>query len=297
MIKRTLLTLLTFVCVTSLFAQDGHRILVGGSGTKSIAIIAKDGTIEWEHPITNEANDIAMLKDGSILYAHVKSAVIVDREHNVIWEHKGDPKGEIQSASVLKNGNILIMQNGTPARLMEITRKGKVKVSIEIPTPAKSPHGQFRNIRKTIDGTYLIPYISGNKVCEYSKRGELLRTIEVKGPNFLAVRLKNGNTMVACGDAHRLVEFDKDDNVVWEISGDEIPGNSMFFVAGFQVLPNGNVVLANWGGHGHNKEQAQIIEITREKKVIWSYENWTDFNAFSTVQVLDEDINRGKLYR
>lgn len=289
---RTIFALLTVLIVTSACSHSGHRVIVAGSGTKSIAIIDAAGEIEWEHKVPKEVNDISMISDSLILYSHQKEVIILDLSHKVRWNYKGDPAGEIQSASLLDNGNILLMQNGASPKIIEVTRGGEVAISIDIEAPAKKPHRQFRNIRKTKEGTYLVPYFTGNKVCEYDGDGKKIRTINVPGPNFLAVRLDNGNTMVACGDSHRLVEFDKDDNVVWEITENELPGNTLFFVAGFQILRNGNIVIANWGGHGHLEKQAQIIEVTRDKEVVWSYKNWERFKALSSVQVLSSKEDR-----
>jgi len=288
--KKSLLSLAIMIFAMQMFAQEiKHKVLIGvyGGGVSPIAIIDYDGSTIWEHPIKIDCNDIAYLKDGTILYCDKKEVNITNRNNEILWTYKCDPKFEMHTASETKNGNILLVECGTPAKLLEINRNNKVKVEIEIPTNTDKKHRQFRNIRKTIDDTYLIPYLEGKKVCEFDKKGKLIRTIKAPGDNYLAIRLKNGNTMIACGDAHCLIEVDINDNIVWRLDENDLEGNTLFFVADFEVLPNGNIMIANWGGHGHLKEQAQLIEITRDKKVVWSYTNWNDFGTISTFKVLD----------
>lgn len=271
-----------------LFAQaPSYRMLVAGSATKHIAIVEKDGRISWKHGVKKECNQVTMLADGSILYSDKNAASLITQSHDTLWHYKSAANGEIQSASVLDNGSFLLMQNGNPAKLIEINRKGKVKFELEIPTMADNPHRQFRNITKTPQNTYLIPYFKGDKVCEYDKKGNLLRTIDVEGTHFTAKYLKSGNVMIAGGDGHSLTEVDAKGNIVWQLKENDLPNNILFFVAEFKELPNGNLMIANWGGHGHKGEQAQLIEVSRDKKVVWSFKNWQDFGPLSTFQILE----------
>ena len=108
---------------------------------------------------------------------------------------------------------------------------------------------QFRQVRKTPAGTYLVTYQrDGGPAEEYDGDGKLLRTLPCG--RFVAIRLPDGNTLIACGDNHRIIEVDATNNIVWHVEETDIPGNQLLFVAGLQRLPNGNTVLCNWLGHG-----------------------------------------------
>jgi hypothetical protein len=281
----SLLSLIVLFAVSSVKAQ--HRFIASGSGMRNIVIVDKSGEIEWEYPSGRECNDLSVLSDSTILFSHKTGAKLINLDKETLWEYVGEEGTEIQSASPLPNGNFLIMQNGTPAKLMEINRKGDIEVYLEIPTTQSNPHGQFRNIRKTKDDTYLLGYFNEQKVCEFNSKGEVIRTIPIKGNAFASLRLDNGNTLIACGDGHRLIEVDKNDKVVWKLKENEIPGNPLRFVAGLQCLENGNIVICNWGGHGHKGEQPQIFEITRDKKVVWEVNDWVNLRTISTIQILD----------
>ena len=172
--------------------------------------------------------------------------------------------------------------------LMEFdTSTGKREKTIQIPTVTKKVHGQFRVGRKTSRGTYLLPYLSENKVCELDSEGQVIRTIrDVKGP-FQAELLDNGNILIGGGSGRQILEVAPDDKVVWKITADELPGEPLKFVAGFQRLANGNTVFVNWAGHVAHAPTAQMLEVTPTKKIVWKFRDWKNFSALSSVRILD----------
>lgn len=74
------------------------------------------------------------------------------------------------------------------------------------------------------------------------------------------------------------------------MQGDDLPGITLKFIAGFHRLRNGNTVIANWLGHGQFGKAPHVIEITPDKRVAWSFSDHTRFRTISSVQVLDDSI-------
>ncbi|NQT38022.1 MAG: hypothetical protein HQ581_11060 [Planctomycetes bacterium] len=295
MMRTTLLGLIVTLAALSNFAgaEDkpaGHRCLVAGAGNPTVAILGTDGKIEWSYPSGN-CNDAWMLPSGNVLFAYQGGAKEVTPEKKVVWEYKvtDEPVGnEIHAVQRLPDGNTLVAQNGHPPRLLEIDPKGEILQSIVIKSDIANAHAQFRQVRKTKAGTYLGGLMTEGRVNEYDADGEVLRTFEVPRHGFASVRLPDGNTLIACGDGHTLIEFDKDGREVWKVEENDIPGNPLRFVGGVQRLPNGNTVIANWLGHGgHTGKQPQLFEITRDKKLVWQVWDAKQFGNLSTVQVLD----------
>ena len=276
-----------------------HRFIASGSGMDKIIIVNYDGEIEWSYSFKGECNDVSMLSDSTILFSFKYGARLINLKKETLWEYTAEKGTEVQSASPLSKKRFLIMQNGEPAKLMEINRKGRIRHELHLPTLAKHPHAQFRNVRKTKTGTYLVGYFKGDKAVEFTHEGKALQTIEAKGNNFCSLRTDKGHTLVACGDAHQLLEFDADGKEVWRLDEHELPDHPLRFVAGLQVLRNGNIVVCNWGGHGHIGEQAQVFEITRDKKVVWEVNDLKNTGSISTIQILDEPgkMEKGTLIR
>jgi hypothetical protein len=78
------------------------------------------------------------------------------------------------------------------------------------------------------------------------------------------------------------------DQIVWEVNETDIPGNRLGFVAGLQRLPNGNTVVCNWSGHSGLDEQAQVFELTRDKKLVWQVQD-KRLDKISAIEILDPE--------
>jgi hypothetical protein len=110
------------------------------------------------------------------------------------------------------------------------------------------------------------------------------------------IRLPDGNTLIACSDHNgdpRVVEVDKNSKIVWQLSNNDLTGIELKFMTGMQYLPNGHLLLTNWLGHNQFGKAPHAFEITREKKVVWIYNDFTILKTMSSIQLLDlnEDSN------
>jgi hypothetical protein len=117
-----------------------------------------------------------------------------------------------------------------------------------------------------------------------------VRTIPAAGGPHSAARLPNGHTVITCGDkpgGARVFEVDAAGRVVWQVQGDDLPGISLKFIAGFHRLANGHTLIANWLGHGQFGKAPHVIEITPDKRVVWTYANHEQLRTVSSVLVLD----------
>lgn len=266
-----------------------HRFLTAGSGTPIVAIVAADGQIEWSYPTGGNCNDAWLLPGGNVLFVYQKGAKEVTPQKKIVWEYTDtQPNAEVHSVQKLPDGNYLVARNGNPPRLLEIDPKGRIVKDLEIECKIEHPHRQFRQVRKTKAGTYLGGFVGENRVHEYDAEGKILRSFELAKHGYASVRLPNGNTLIAGGDGHELIEFDPHGKEVWKLEENDLPGNPLRFVAGVQRLPNGNTVIANWLGHGgHTGKQAQLLEVTRDKKLVWSVWDTKQFGNLSTIQILD----------
>lgn len=289
--------LLLCVSVSSL-ALAQHRILVSGCGQKSIFIVDKDKKVEWSMPYEDEVSDASLMANGNILHSS-KSAGVFELKPDyasgkggvIVWSWKPDllngKLGEVHSCQILASGVLLVgVSHDGISFIYEIEKEGgKVLKKLEIKGLGGS-HSTFRQIRKTPHATYLVTQqADGGKAMEFSSEGKLLR--EFPDGRYVAIPLANKNTLISCGDVGRIIEVDKDNKIVWELKKDDIEGMTLGFVAGLQRLSNGNTVLTNWGGHGNTKGPS-ILEVTREKKLVWSYDPEVT-NRASSIQILEAD--------
>ena len=100
-----------------------------------------------------------------------------------------------------------------------------------------------------------------------------------------AIRLTNGNTLIAGGNNNRVIEVTPEKKIVWQIEQKDLPGISLAWVTTLQALPNGNIIIGNCHAGPQNP---QLIEVTRDKKVVWTFKDFKLFgNSLASAQVLD----------
>ena len=267
--------------------------------------LLRDGKVVWTYSIPtkdekgqlNEFDDIHMLSNGNILFARKTGATEVTQNKRVVWNYDAPPGTEIHSAQPIGKDKVLFMQNGTPAKLILMNKKtGKVEMEHVVqtarPDDPKSVHGQFRHVRMTKAGTYLLAHLNMSKVVEYDRNWREIWSCPAPSA-WAAVRLKNGNTLIS-GNQHGYVrEVNPKGETVWEINKDDLPGFPLHVVQEVDRLANGNTVICNWSGSLKKPEWPsviQIIEVTPQKKVVWALREWTDpdLGPASSIQLLDE---------
>lgn len=255
-------------------ADEGHRMLVGGCGLGKIILLNEDMTVAWQIDDAREASDVWMLANSNIVHStkhgfqEIKPNYATGKGAEVIWEVKAPEGSECHACQPIGEDRYLVgYSSKTRSYIAEVDSKGKEYKVIEIEGQT-GKHNSFRQVRKTDAGTYLTTQQSRNgKAREYSAEGKLSRTFP--SGHFSAVRIDNGNTLLGCGDEHRLIEVDKDNKIVWELKQGDIAGVKLGFIAAVALLDNGNILFANWGGHGGSTGGA-ILEVDRDKKLIFS---------------------------
>ncbi|NQT11621.1 MAG: hypothetical protein HQ582_02660 [Planctomycetes bacterium] len=265
-------------------------------GGNKICLVDKSGKITWQVPALRP-QDVWILPSGNVLFTHVKGVKEVTRKKDVVWEYETAPENEIHACQPLPDGTVMIAESG-PMRIIEVNRQGKITKTVKLTTQTTHTHAQMRGARKLAGGNYLVGQYGDGVVREYGPKGSIVRDIPQEQA-FGGIRLSNGNTLIAAGDAHRIVEVDPQGEVVWEINENDLPGNPLRFVAGMQRLANGNTLVCNWGGHGHVGQQPQVFEVTRDKRVVGEISDFTQFGTITTIYLMgiDGDATRYEILR
>ena len=274
-----------------------HRFLCCDYQGNRVAIVAADGTVEWEFAGPNP-QDCWMLPNGNVLFCHHDGATEVSRERKVVWEYKTPAGAQCHSCQPLPGGRVLVAECGL-ARLVEVDRAGTVAREIRVASNARNLGHQFRGTRRTADGHTWVCLMDEQKIVELAADGSLLRAIPVDGFPHAAVKLPDDHLLVTLGPAGKVVELDAKLKTVWEIGPAELPGNPLRLPAGCQRLPNGNTIVCNYLGGGFMGKQPQAFEVTRDKRVVWEFAGHAAFKTINQIQLLDPgtDARRTGLLR
>jgi hypothetical protein len=238
-----------------------HRFLCCDYQGNKVAIVAADGTVEWEveaeHP-----QDCWLLRDGQVLFCHRTGVRQMNREKQIVMEYKAPAGAECHSCQPLADGGVLVAECGL-SRLVEVGRDGKLSREIKVESKAKNMGHQFRGTRRTADGHYWTCLMDEKKVVELGADGALLRTIPVDGDPHAVVKLAGDHLLITLGPAGKVIELDEKLNIVWQLGPMEVPGNPLRLPAGCQRLPDGNTIICNYLGGGFMGQQPQAFEISR----------------------------------
>ena len=264
-----------------------HRFACADYVQGKVFIVAADGKVEWEYPAPN-CNDLWVLPNGNMLFTTGHGVKEVTRDMRVVFDYPS--KSEIYACQRLANGNTFVGECNA-GRLLDVDPQGKIVKEIKLLADGKDGgHLFMRNARRLANDHYLVAHYGDQVVREYDTQGKVVREIPAAGGPLSTIRLANGNTLIACGDeagGRRVFEVDRAGKSVWEIKDGDLPGIPFYFMAGLQRLPNGNTVVSNWLGHGHFGQAPHLIEVTPDKKVVWTFADHTLMKTISSVQLLD----------
>jgi len=267
-----------------------HPMLLFGEGYNKLMIVNK-GKIIWSYQTGGgwEYDDAWMLSNGNILFTRMQYIAEIKPDKKVVWRYDAQEGTEIHACQPIGQDKVLFILNGLPPKLMVVNIKTNVvEVEHALPLPGMDHrwvHGEFRRVRYTAQGTYLVPFLEMNRVVEYDKDFNEIWSYDVPTP-WAAIRLKNGNTLIT--DEHDVTTFEvtPDKKIVWQISPADIPAEYRYENSQSATrLANGDTILCSRGG---SNQGPQLVEVTRDKKVVWVLQDWTHFGPATAVQILDD---------
>jgi PQQ-like domain len=304
---RLLFSCFALAFAASTFAADPPKYRVLAQDKGHVAIVGTDGKVEWEVECKYNAHDLQMLPSGNLLINSGPATVTeVTPKKEVVWKYTAKPKEgykgaiEVHACQRLADGNTMVAETGNK-RIVEVDKDGKIVKEVPLTVNKPDPHRDTRMVRKLDTGNYLVCHEGDGCVREYDDKGKVVWEYKIDlngrprsdghGPEghgtevFGAIRLANGNTMIAGGNNNRVMEVDKDGKIVWSIDQKELPGITLAWVTTLQMLPNGNLIVGNCHA---GPENPQLFEVTRDKKIVWTFKNFEVFgNSTATAQVLD----------
>ena len=281
-----------------------HRVL--GQDKGRVVVLESDGkTVAWEAPCPFVSHDIQALPNGNFLL-HTGPVTVTEMtpDKKIVWQYTSKPKAgytgavEVHGFQRLANGRTMIAETGN-RRIVEVNEKGSIVRDVPLTVEKPNAHRDTRLARKLDNGHYLVCHEGDGVVREYNAGGKVIWSyaLDLDGRErtpghdghgtevFGAIRLPNGNTLIAGGNNNRVIEVNPAGKIVWSVGQNELPGIRLFWVTTLQLLPNGNLIIGNTHAGPDNP---QLIEVTRDKKVVWTFKNFDTFgNDLAAAQVLD----------
>jgi outer membrane protein assembly factor BamB len=284
-----------------------HRLVTQGNG--KLAIVEANGKISWEMP-WGGIHDIHVLDNGNLMVQQGQQKVVeIDRQtKQIVWTYdsqtqnaEGDSPVEVHAFQPLANGHVMIAESGR-GRIIEVDREGKIHKQIRLKLNSPHPHMDTRLARQLDDGSYLVCHEGDGFVRHYDDAGKVIWEFEIPlhgrdrrdghgteafgNKVFGAVRLQNGNYLIATGNGHSVLEVNPKTEIVWRLDQNDLPGITLAWVTTLEVLPNGHYVIGNCHAGPQNPILIEIDPAT--KQVVWQFDQYETFgNNVSNSQLLD----------
>ena len=269
-----------------------HEVLAADKG--KVFRFDKDGNVVWSCDKVRSIHLIQQLENGNLLTQQGWGKIVeIDERGEIVWEYDsansngnaGQPL-EVHTFQRLSDGTTMIVENGI-GRIIEVDHDGKILHEVKYKVSQLHPHRDVRQAHKLQNGNYLVCHEAEGRVTEYTSRGEIVWDYKVPlfdkapadghGPEawgnqvYNALRLKNGNTLIATGNGHSVLEVTPAKVIVWQIHQNDLKGITLAWVTSLEVLPNGNLIIGNCHAGPDNP---QLIEVTRDKKVVWTFRDF-----------------------
>lgn len=272
--------------------------------------VISGGKVIWKYEVPfkdaageTELGDATMRPNGNIVFCRRIGASEVTPDKKIIWNYNAPPGTEIHSVEPYGDDKVMMVINGVPAKVKVINIKtGETEKEFTLPTGKPGPHLQFRRVRVTDAGTIVASHLDSNLVAEYDLTGKKIWSYNIEKP-WSAMRLKNGNTLIASYGSH-ITEVNPKGQVVWKLDQSDLPQIDLYNLQVAVRLGNGNTIFSNWCNNGI-KDMAnwskcvQLIEVNPAKKLVWAMRQWSDpdIGPASSIQFLDEPaIKKSKGY-
>jgi hypothetical protein len=244
---------------------------------------------DWIAPVGHgRPRDLQLIGGGRLLLSHEKGY----EEFDLATGHRDldiAAYSNVSSARRLENGNTLLAYavEGKPMGVF-VAELNRQQSQVGLTT---YPGDYVRLMRQTDHGTFL--FGMNDRITEGDGKGALIWTARATGFRhaWKALRLPNGDTLASGGYGAFMVEFDSEGKIVRRFGevGSVPPEVHPYFYGTFQLLPNGDVIVANWQGHGtgHAASGVQILEFAPDGTIVWQWSDRHNVSSIQGVLVLD----------
>jgi hypothetical protein len=266
----------------TIFPPAKRRMLLRDEGDPHVHLVDLGNPANnWSHPSGGPwSHGLQLIGNNQVLGGRIEGYEVFDlTDGHTIKVVSTFPNS--MSAYRMANGETMLTRSGTV-----LTFLGKDdQPTHQIAYPG---FGFVRMARPTRNGTFLVP--SNTTLFEGDATGKVLWKTQVNGWSqiFEPLLMADGNVLVSTGFGASCDVVDKTTHMVTKRFGTKtMPDAATFhdnFFGEFEILPNGNIITANWQGHGPDLGSTgiQVIEFSPTGEVVWFYKQ--DPNLFSSIE-------------
>ena len=274
-----------------------HRFLVGDFMHSSVHYVDQtDAAKNWTLKLPEIAFDLQLIGGNKLLCNRSKGYDVYDMTtRQKVDSFESEAVRDVRSVRRQADGRTFMgSQDGT---VYEFDAQRKLTATYEMPKAAK----YVRMMRFTPKGTLLLAAEDGayevslEKGLEAEKRLVRKFALPRERNSFMALYAPDGKLLLSGGYSKGLFTFDAEGKLVKDTVLKQPEGLNNYFYAGFQILKNGHIVLANWTGHneGDFKPGWKLAELDKDHNVVWTWNE--DFGGTVNQVLVVDGLDTGVL--
>jgi hypothetical protein len=289
--RTSVIRIVALLAITAAFASIAraaditHKFLgVDNKANNLVYIDQTNAKNNWTTAIPGGSRDLQILDGNKVLVSHGNGAGEYDlTTGKKLWAINSF-KG-INSARRLPCGSTILGGGGKGGiTITTVDPKGKT-----VGTLVLKGMRDLRLMRSLKNGNILLTVAGPYRAVEVDAKGKIVWQAKIPGKGYKAVRMPCGNTLVSTAGAVVIVEIDPSGKIVNSVGGKkEHPKLLLDCFSGFDTLKNGNVVVANWLGHGNQGKGQHLIEFDRKNKVVWTWGDHKVAKVLTNMLLLDD---------
>lgn len=185
----------------------GNRVLVADCNGGRVVELDRTGKELWKFACPSPVA-VQRLANGNTFIGTYNEVLEVTRAGKKLYGYTRNVAGSLFYARKQRNGHIVCVHgNGV---LVELDAGGREVLSLNL-----GGLSNWAGVEVLPGGRFLVARSAANEVTEVDRTGKVLWKVSVRNPNS-AVRLRNGNTLVASHDNSCVYEFDRAGKEVWQ---------------------------------------------------------------------------------
>jgi hypothetical protein len=265
-------------------AGEVQRFLAVDNGGNRLLLVDRiDTTRGWSVPLPAGCRDLQWVDGNRVLVSHGDGAGEYDLANGqCAWKVSGF-KGVSTAQRCADGSTLLGMNDEGGARFVWIDRDGK-----ELRRQDVAKCADLRLVRISAVGGLLFTASGPVRVVETDSEGAIAWTANLSGKGYQAARMADGTTWATTGETCTVSVIGRDGKEVRHVGGrDAHPQARLLWFSGFSPTTDGGVVVANWCGHGKEKQGPHVVAFDAANKLLWSWEDHTAARTVTNVLALE----------
>lgn len=285
--------IILFLSLATAPAFAGHRFVCVDNGANRLVCVDQNHPARgWSVAIPAGSRDLQRLAGGRLLVSHGNGCGIHDlKDGRCLWRTEGF--SGVQTARHVVDRDELMLgaaaKDAIEFHFLKREGEGFQKSGRVVRVTGVDP-GLLRLARFTDNGRVL--FTTGNpvRVVEWDLAANReVWSAPLPGKGYVAVRRPDGTTVATTGGAVSVVEIARDGKITKTWLGEAYrKPYRLDWLSGFDILPNGHLVVANWLGHGAQGKGPHVIEVDADSRLVWSWEDHTAAKQVTNLLMLDD---------